>query len=55
MLDTHEMVVTAFSVLDKANRVKFFEKIFLIANISPKVVFGKLFLTLTDADFDFSG
>ena len=55
MLDTHEMVVTAFSVVDKANRVRFFEKTFLVVNISPEVVFEMLFLTLSSADVDFSG
>ena len=29
---------------DKANRVRFFEKTFLVANISPEVVLGMLFL-----------
>ena len=38
-LDTHGMVVAAFSVEDKANRVKFFEETFLLANVSPEVVF----------------
>ena len=54
-LDTHGMVVAAFSVVDKANRVRFFEEIFLVANISPEVVFGMPFLTLSGADVDFSG
>ena len=54
-LDTHEMVVAAFSVEDKANRVRFFEETFLVANVSPEVVFGMLFLTLSNADVDFSG
>ena len=47
------MVVTAFSVTDQANRVKFFEKTFLVANVSPDVVFGIPFFTLSDADVDF--
>ena len=55
MLDTYEMVVVAFSVEDKANRVKFFEEIFLVANVSPEVVFGMLFLTLSSTDIYFSG
>ena len=55
ILDTFEMVVTAFLVTDKANRVKFFEETFLVANISPEEVFKMLFLTLSDADVDFSG
>ena len=54
-LETHEMVVIAFSVVDKANRVKIFEEPFLVANLSPEVVLGMLFLTLSSADVDFSG
>ena len=54
MLDTHRMVVVAFSVEDKVNWVRFFEKTFLVANISPKVVFEMPFLTLSGADVDFS-
>ena len=53
-LDTHGMVVAAFSVLDKANRVRFFEETFLVANVSPEVVLGMPFLTLSNADVDFS-
>ena len=49
------MVVAAFSVVDKANRVKFFEETFLVANVSPEVVFGMPFFTLSGADVDFSG
>ena len=55
MLDTHGMVVAAFSVVNKANQVKFFEEIFLVANVSPEVVLRMLFLTLSGADVDFSG
>ena len=53
-LDTHGMVVAAFLVEDKANRVRFFEKTFLVANISPEVVLGMPFLTLSGTDIDFS-
>ena len=49
------MVVTAFSVVDKANRVKFFEEIFLVANVSLEVVLGMPFLTLSNANVDFLG
>ena len=55
MLDTFEMVVIAFLVMDKANRVIFFEETFLVANVSPEVVFRILFLTLNGADIDFLG
>ena len=55
ILDTLKMVVAAFTVMNKTNKVKFFEKTFLIANVSPKVVFGILFLILSDADVNFFG
>ena len=48
------MVVVAFSITDKANRVRFFEKTFLVANVSLKVVLGMPFLILSGADVDFS-
>ena len=52
-LDTYKIVVVVFSVKNKANGVRFFKEIFLVVNISPEVVFGILFLTLSDADVDF--
>ena len=55
MLDICGMVVAAFSVKDKANQVRFFEETFLVANVSPEVVLGMSFLTLSGADVDFSG
>ena len=55
MLDIYEMVVAAFSVKNKAHRVRFFEKTFLVANVSPEVVFGMPFLTLSGANVDFLG
>ena len=54
MLDTFEIVVAVFLVIDKANWVRFFEKTIPLANISPKVVFGMPFLTLSSANIDFS-
>ena len=54
-LDTYGRVVAAFSVKDKANQVKFFEKTFLVANVSPEIVLGMLFLILSGADVDFLG
>ena len=53
ILDTFGMVVITFSVTDKANQVRFFKKSFLIANISPKVVFGMSFLNLNSTDVNF--
>ena len=54
-LETHEMVVAAFSVEEKANQVRFFKETFLVANVSPEIVFGILFLILSGADGDFLG
>ena len=55
ILDTFGMVVIAFPVTDKVNRVRFFEETFLMANISPEVVLGMPFLILSGADVDFLG
>ena len=55
MLDTFGMVVAAFSVMDKANWVRFFEKTFWVANVSPEVVLEIFFLTLSGVDVDFWG
>ena len=53
ILDTYEIVLAAYLVMDKVNRVRFFKETFLVANISPKAVFGMFFLTLNNADIDF--
>ena len=55
MLDIFEMVVTAFSVRNKVNWVKFFKETFLMANVSPEIVLGMPFLTLSDANVDLLG
>ena len=52
--DTPGMVVATFSVVDKANRVRFFEETFLVANVSPEVVLGMPFFILSNTDVDFS-
>ena len=54
-LDTYGMVVAAFLMKNKANQVKFFEETFMMANVSPEVVLGMFFLTLSRADVDFLG
>ena len=52
-LETYRIVVAAFSVTDQADRVRLFEETFLVANISPDMVFGMFFLTLSSVDIDF--
>ena len=49
------MVVVAFLMMDKANRIRFCKKIFLVANVSPEIVFEMTFLTRSSADIDFLG
>ena len=51
-LETYGMVVAAFSVTDQADRVKFFEETFLVANISPDVILEMLYFTLSGVDID---
>ena len=52
-LDTYRMVVAVFLVKEKDNQVRFFEKTFLIASISPEVVLILPFLTLSGVDVNF--
>ena len=53
ILDIYGMIVVAFSIKNKANRVRFFEMSFLVTNVSPKVVFEMLCLTLRGVDVGF--
>ena len=55
MLDIHGMVAAAFSIEDKANRVRFFKETILVANVSPEIVLKMLFFTLVGAKVNFSG
>ncbi len=52
-LETYEMVVSTFSMLNKDGMERFFEESFLLADIRPDIVFGMLFLTMSNADVDF--
>ena len=53
IFEIYRMVVAAFSVIDQANKVKFFKKTFLVVNISPDIVVKILFLSLSNANVDF--
>ena len=55
MLDTNKMIVATFLMIDKGNRVRFFEEIFLLTNVSLEVIFQMLFLTLRGPNIDFLG
>ena len=52
-LETYEMVVAAFSVTDQADKIRFFEKTFLVANVSLDMVLGMPFFTLSSANVNF--
>lgn len=52
-LATFGMVIVVFSVNDKNRKVRFFEKNFLLANVSLDVVFRISFLILNNTDFRF--
>ncbi len=47
------MVISTFFVLDKDIKIRFFEKSFLLANVSPDVGFKMLFLTISNANVNF--
>ncbi len=47
------MVVSIFSVSDKDGKEWFFEESFLLAEVSPDIVLGMPFLTMSNADVDF--
>ena len=53
ILDSVEIVVAIFLVIDKANEVRFFEETFLVPNVSLGVVIEMFFLILSGADVDF--
>ncbi len=49
------MVISTFFLLDKDNKERFFEEIFLLVDISLHIIFGMLFFTMNNADVDFQG
>lgn len=53
MLNTDGIVVAVFLVTNQVNQVGFFKEIFLLANSSPKIVFGIFFLILISVNIDF--
>lgn len=52
-LKTYRMIVSTFSVLDKDNKVRFFEESFLLANVKPNIVLKMPFLIMSNIDIDF--
>ncbi len=52
-LETYEIVVSIFSMLDKDVRERFFEKSFLLADNKPDVMLEIPFLTMNNTNIDF--
>ena len=52
-LETYGMVVSIFSLLDKDNQERFFEKSFLLADIKPNTVLRISFLIMSKTDVGF--
>lgn len=52
-LETYGIVVFTFSILDKDNREKFFEKSFLLADVKPDIVVKMSFLAMNNTQVDF--
>ena len=53
VLETFRMVIADFQVEDKGGRPRFFQKIFLVADIKFEVVLGMLFLKISNANVAF--
>lgn len=53
-LEIFEIVITAFLVKDRAEKVCFFEEIFLLADININIALGMPFLTLSNANVHFT-
>ena len=52
-LEIFEMVIADFQVENKAKRSRFFQEIFLVANIKFEVILKMLFLKISNADILF--
>ena len=52
-LDTFEMVIASLLVENKEGKSRFFEKIFLLADISMDITLGMLFLIFSNVVIDF--
>lgn len=53
-LVTYEIVIANFSIQDKHGKDRFFEKTFLVANISMEVILSMAFLFLFDINIRFT-
>lgn len=54
IFEAFKMVLASIQMGDKLRRAQFFQKTFLLANISMEVIFEILFLTLSNSDIQFA-
>lgn len=54
ILKIYDMVIVDFQVQDKLEKARFFQKTFLVADTSVKVIFEMFFLTLSKIKVDFT-
>ena len=52
ILKTYKMVISIIYILNKNNRERFFEEIFLLADIKPDVIFGMPLLIMSNANMN---
>lgn len=50
VLKTYDIVIVEFLISDKLHKIRFFEKTFLLFEISIKIVLRMFFLTLSNVD-----
>lgn len=53
VLAIFKIVVAAFSINDKEEKIRFFDKICLLTNINSNIIYEITFLTLSDASVKF--
>ena len=53
-LDTFEIIIAGFQVINKLDMTRFFQKTFLLANTMMEVVLKIPFLTLSNVDIQFA-
>lgn len=52
--ESYKLVITLFEVDDKDGNSRFFEKTFLLINISIDIIFVMFFFTLSNVKVDFN-
>ena len=52
-METYEIIVSTFFILDKNNKKRFFKKSFLSANIKLNIVLKIFFLIINNVNIDF--